>query len=178
MANYVYIATSLDGYIATEDGGIQWLSEIPNPNNTDYGFNDFMNGVDGVVMGRNTFEKVLSLGQWPYTKKVFVLSNKLKEVPEELSNKVEIISGNVKTIADDLNKRGFINLYIDGGKVIQSFLREGLIHEMVITRIPILLGSGIPLFGRLDKPIRFSEVRTEVLDDLLVKNYYRVSSKQ
>lgn len=177
MANYVYIATSLDGYIATEDGGIQWLSEIPNPNNTDYGFNDFMNGVDGVVMGRNTFEKVLSLGQWPYTKKVFVLSSKLKEVPEELSDKVEIISGDIKTITGDLNKRGFINLYIDGGKVIQSFLREGLIHEMIITRIPILLGSGIPLFGRLDKPIRFSEVKTEVLDEFLVKSYYRVSSK-
>lgn len=69
MKNYVYIATSLDGYIATVDGGIDWLSEIPNPNNSDYGFNDFIQRVDAIVMGRKTFEKVLSFGQWPYTKK-------------------------------------------------------------------------------------------------------------
>lgn len=177
MANYVYIAASLDGYIATKDGGIDWLSEIPNPDNSDYGFNDFVQKIDALIMGRNTFEKVLSFGQWPYPKKVFVLSNKLKEVPEELTDKVEIIAGDIKAIIVNLNKRGFLNLYIDGGKTIQSFLKENLIDEMIITRIPILLGSGIPLFGKLDKPLRFDEVETEILDDLLVKNHYKITSK-
>ena len=177
MKNYVYIATSLDGYIATEDGGVDWLSEIPNPNDSDYGFNDFIQGVDAIVMGRKTFEKVLSFGQWPYTKKVFVLSSKLKEVPKEVTDKAEIIAGDIKDITADLNKKGFMNLYIDGGKTVQSFLREGLIDEMIITRIPILLGSGIPLFGKLDKPIRFDEVETEILDELLVKSHYKITSK-
>lgn len=177
MANYVYIATSLDGYIATEDGGIDWLSEIPNPNNSDYGFNDFIQKIDAIVMGRNTFEKVLSFGQWPYPKKVFILSNKLKKVPEELTDKVEIIAGDIKSVTADLNKRGFLNLYIDGGKTIQSFLKENLIDEMIITRIPILLGSGIPLFGKLEKIIRFDVVETEILDDLLVKSHYKITSK-
>lgn len=177
MANYVYIATSLDGYIATEDGGIEWLSEIPNPTDSDYGFNDFIQRVDAIVMGRKTFEQVLSFGQWPYTKKVFVLSSKLKEVPKEVADKAEIISGDIKAVTASLNKEGFMNLYIDGGKTIQSFLREGLIDEMIITRIPILLGSGIPLFGKLDKPIRFDEVETEILDELLVKSHYKITSK-
>ena len=177
MKNYVYIATSLDGYIATEDGSVDWLSEIPNPNDSDYGFNDFIQGVDAIVMGRKTFEKVLSFGQWPYTKKVFVLSSKLKEVPKEVTDKAEIIAGDIKDITADLNKKGFMNLYIDGGKTVQSFLREGLIDEMIITRIPILLGSGIPLFGKLDKAIRFDEVETEILDELLVKSHYKITSK-
>lgn len=177
MANYIYIATSLDGYIASEDGGLEWLTEFPNPTNSDYGFNDFMQKVDALVMGRSTYEKVLSFGQWPYTKKVFVLSGKLNEVPEELSGKVEIISGDIKTVTADLNKKGYVNLYIDGGKVIQNFLKEGLIDEMIITRIPILLGAGIPLFGKLDKPVRFDKVETEILDDLLVKSHYKITSK-
>ncbi|UUV18474.1 dihydrofolate reductase family protein [Fusobacteria bacterium ZRK30] len=177
MANYIYIATSLDGYIASEDGGLEWLNEFPNPTNSDYGFNDFMQRVDALVMGRNTYEKVLSFGQWPYTKKVFVLSSKLKEVPEELSDKVEIISGDIKAVTADLNKKGYVNLYIDGGKVIQSFLKEGLIDEMIITRIPILLGAGISLFGKLDKPVRFDEVETEILDDFLIKSHYKILSK-
>ena len=177
MTNYVYIATSLDGYIATEDGGIDWLTEFPNPGDSDYGFNEFMQRIDALVMGRNTYEKVLSFGLWPYTKKVFVLSNKLKEVPEELTDKVEIISGDIKAVTAHLNKRGFVNLYIDGGQTIQSFLKEGLIDEMIITRIPILLGLGIPLFGKLDKPVRFGVVETEILDDLLVKSHYKITSK-
>ena len=82
MANYVYIATSLDGFIADKDGGLDWLMEIPNPDKSDYGFAEFMNTVDALLMGRKTFEIVVSFGQWPYTKPVFVLSNSLKEIPD------------------------------------------------------------------------------------------------
>lgn len=177
MANYVYIATSLDGYIASEDGGIDWLSEFPNPTNSDYGFGEFMERIDGLVMGRKTYEKVLSFGQWPYTKKVFVLSNKLKEIPKELSDKVEIINGEIHEVVATLNNRAYKNLYIDGGRTIQSFLELGLIDEMIITRIPILLGGGIPLFAKLDKAIKFDQVKTEVLDDFLVKSTYIINKK-
>lgn len=92
MPNYVYIATNLDGYIATTDGGIDWLSAVPNPDNDDYGYAEFISGI-AIVMDRKTFEKVLTFDAWPYTKPVFVLSNSLKEIPEIVSNKVELLSG-------------------------------------------------------------------------------------
>jgi len=172
MSNTVYIATSLDGYIARKDGNIDWLMEIPNPDNDDYGFSSFMERIDGIIMGRNTFEVVLSFGEWPYSKPVFVLSNTLKTIPIECTGKAEIIKGTLKTITESLNKKGFKNLYIDGGKTIQSFLKENLIDEIIITRIPIILGSGIPLFVEMDIEIRFEHVNTEILNDHLVKSSY------
>ena len=80
MAVYVYVATSLDGFIAASDGSVDWLTEIPNPDGSDFGFGAFMRGVDALVMGRNTFETVLGFGSWPYDKPVFVLSETLTEV--------------------------------------------------------------------------------------------------
>lgn len=172
MANLVYIATSLDGYIATSDGGLEWLTEIPNPEHNDYGFTEFLARVDAIVMGRNTFDVVLSFGQWPYTRKVFVLSNTLEHVPDHLIGRAEIIFGNPVQIVKDLHQRGYTDLYIDGGQVIQSFLSEGLVDEMIITRVPVLLGDGIPLFRSLEAPLHFTKVTTEVLSDLLVKSHY------
>jgi dihydrofolate reductase len=170
--NYVYIATSIDGYIATGDGGIEWLHELPNPNNSDYGYSDFIKNIDALLMGRNTFEKVLSFDDWPYDNKVFVLSSTLTEVPSELIGKVEFISGTPTEILSRVNSNGFTNLYIDGGLVIQSFLSEDLIDELIVTRIPILLGSGIPLFGDLVKPLKFTHNTTEVYGNALVKSHY------
>lgn len=172
MANIVYIATSLDGYIARKDGNIDWLMETPNPDNSDYGFSDFMKRVDALIMGRNTFELVLKFGQWPYTKPVFVLSETMKEIPEDLMEKAELIQGELSTIVGELKKRGFENLYIDGGKTIQSFLKQGMIDEIIITRIPIVLGSGIPLFKEMDLELRFEHVQTEILNRALVKSRY------
>lgn len=172
MANYVYIATSLDGFIATKDGGIDWLMETPNPDNSDYGYAEFINRVDAIIMGRNSYEKVLTFGEWPYNKKVFILSNTLKSLSENMINKAEIINGDLKNIISQLANRGFLNLYIDGGKVIQSFLNENLIDELIITRIPILLGEGIPLFGKLSKQIKLTHTKTETLNEQLVKSHY------
>jgi dihydrofolate reductase len=172
IANYVYIAASIDGFIAEKDGGLDWLINIPNPDNSDYGFNDFIKRIDALIMGRNTYEKVLTFGEWIYAKKVFVLSNSIKSVSEEMTGKAEIVSGDIPILLSDLNRRGYNNFYVDGGKVIQSFLNEDLIDEMIITRVPILLGEGIPLFGKLDKPIKFSKVITEVFNNGLVKNHY------
>ncbi|MEO1373488.1 MAG: dihydrofolate reductase family protein [Cyanobacteria bacterium J06635_10] len=172
MPNYIYIATSLDGFIATSDGGIDWLLEIPNPEGSDYGYAEFMNGIDAMVMGRNTFEKVLTFGEWPYHKPVFVLSNSLTEVPGDIIDKAEIVSGDIKELIKELNRRGYHNLYIDGGETIQSFLREDLIDEMIITLCPILLGSGFPLFKKLDKRLDFRHNKTEVYNHTFVKNHY------
>lgn len=170
--NYVYIATSIDGYIATDDGGIEWLHEQPNPTGSDYGYSEFINNIDALVMGRNTFEKVRTFGEWPYKKKVFVLSSKLTDVPPELLGKIEFISGEPNDILEAIHTQGFGNLYIDGGKVVQEFLSNDLIDELIVTRLPILLGKGIPLFGELAEPLRFTHKTTEIYDNALVKSHY------
>ena len=172
MSNYVYVATSLDGFIATSDGGVDWLIKTPNPDKSDYGFADFMDSVDALVTGRNTFDKVITFGEWPYTKTVFILSNSLTEIPENLKGKAEIVKGNIKGVVKNLNQQGYKNLYIDGGKVIQSFLKEDLIDELIITRIPILLGKGITLFGEVDQSLKFKHTKTEVFNNSLVKSCY------
>ena len=172
MTNYVYIASSLDGFIATIDGGLDWLNEIPNPDQSDYGYAEFISGIDAIVMGRNTFEKVLTFDSWPYNKPVFVLSNSLDGVPDEIAGKAEITKGAIRNLVDNLKKRGFQNLYVDGGRVIQSFLEEDLINEMIITRVPILLGDGIPLFGKIKNSLKFSLTKTESFNETLVKSHY------
>jgi len=171
MPNRAYIATSLDGYIARTNGDISWLDEIPNPENSDFGYSEFISNIDAIILGRHTFEKVLEFDDWPYEQLVFVLSNTLKKLPEDLIDRVEIVSGDLKTILEDLEKRELKNLYVDGGKTIQSFLKEDLIDEMIITTVPILLGDGIPLFGHLEQDLKFKCVKVELLGDL-VKHYY------
>jgi len=172
MTNYVFVGTSLDGYIAGKDGDLDWLNETPNPSKSDYGYAEFLENIDALVMGRNTFEMVLGFGEWPYEKPVFVLSNILDKVPAELKGKVEIVNGDLKTLVTMLTKRGYENLYIDGGKVIQSFLKEDLIDEMILTRIPILLGEGVPLFGKLESRMKFTLVKTVTYNDTLVSSHY------
>lgn len=173
MANFVFIAESLDGFIAKKDGNIDWLLEIPNPGGSDYGYNDFIKNIDAVVLGRVTFEKVLSFGGWHYSKPVFVLSNTLKSVGKNLENKAAVIKGDLKSVTKELHSKNYINLYIDGGITIQNFLKEDLIDEMTITRIPIILGGGIPLFGELKNELRFEHVKTEVLNNALVQSRYK-----
>lgn len=172
MPCYVYIAESLDGYIAKKDGDINWLNEIPNPDKSDFGFAEFMEEIDAVVMGRKTFEKVLSFGEWPYTKPVFVLSNSKTKIPDELVDKCEFVKGELKEIVKNLNEHNLKHLYIDGGLTIQGFLNEDLIDEMIITRIPILLGEGINLFGELKKEMKFKHSYTKIYNDNLVKTSY------
>ena len=178
MSNIIYIATSLDGYIADRDNVLDWLFEIPNPDDKDFGFDEFMNRIDALVMGRNTFEAVCDLDcDWPYTKPVFVLSNSLDSIPEEYRDKAQLLGySKVKDamshVVSGLNTHGFENLYIDGGITIQGFLQEDLIDEMVITRVPVLLGGGSPLFSDLDMSQTFEHIETEVLLDAMVKSRY------
>jgi len=172
MTNTAYIATSLDGYIAAADGGIDWLIAVPNPEGSDYGFAEFMSRIDALVMGRNTFEKVLTFSEWVYEKPVFVLSNTLKNVPEHLADKAFIVSGDLNELVETLNAKGYKNLYIDGGKTIQSFLQLDRIDELIITTIPVLLGRGISLFGDLPAALSFEHKETTVHSGQLVMSRY------
>lgn len=173
MVNIVYIATSLDGYIADKGNQIDWLHEVPNPEGSDSGFGAFMQRIDALVMGRNTFEKVISFDcEWPYPKPVFVLSNSLTSVPTGYEDKVSLVRGELKKVVSDLNEQGYNELYIDGGVTIQNFLKEDMIDELIITTIPIILGGGIPLFGELSQPLKFKHVESEHVSNILVKNRF------
>jgi dihydrofolate reductase len=172
LSNIVYIATSLDGYIAKKDGNLDWLTKVPNPDDSDFGFSEFIKRIDCIIMGRKTFEVIVGFDDWIYTKPVFVLSNILKEIPTGYENKVEILNGELKNILKLLNERNFNNMYIDGGKTIQSFLKENLIDEIIITRIPVILGNGISLFAEMDLEINFEHIETEIYNNSLVKSRY------
>lgn len=172
--NKVFIATSLDGYIAGKNGEIDWLHSLPNPDNSDMGYNDFMSGTDALVMGRNTFETVCGFDmEWPYQKPVFVLSNSLASIPPAYRDKVELVRGELPDILQNLHQNGFRQLYIDGGKTIQSFLSEDLIDEMTITLVPFLLGEGIPLFSGLTKRLDFECVASRLFAGGAVQNVFR-----
>ena len=174
MSNIAFIATSIDGYIADKDGGLGWLQSISNPENLDMGWTELLDHIDALVMGRKTFEKVCSFDcDWPYSKPVFVLSNSMKSIPEGYKGKVEPIKGSLSGIIEAIHQNGYNHLYIDGGVTVQSFLKEDLIDEMIITVIPILLGGGIPLFGELPKRMEFDHVKTEIFLNAMVQNHYR-----
>ncbi|MDA3893213.1 MAG: dihydrofolate reductase family protein [Salinivirgaceae bacterium] len=133
-----------------------------------------MNRIDALVMGRNTFEMVCSFGgDWPYNKPVFVMSTTLSNIPEKYTHKAQLVKGSINEIIQNLNQKGYKHLYIDGGKTIQSFLKEDLIDELIITTIPILLGGGSPLFGKLKNPLEFEYVKSEVFLDALVQDTYK-----
>jgi len=169
----VFIATSLDGYIADKEGNIDWLYSIPNPENEDMGYSEFMSGIDAIVMGRNTFEVVAGFDiEWPYQVPVYVLSSTLTSVPNKLQGIVDVVNGPLKEVLSVLKNKGYHNLYVDGGKTIQSFLAEDLIDVMTITTIPILLGGGIPLFTELPNPLKFSCVMSKVYLDAIVQSRF------
>jgi dihydrofolate reductase len=172
--NIVFIATSLDGFIAGKNGELDWLHAIPNPQNIDMGFQELMEEVDAIVMGRTTFETVCGFGgEWPYSKPVFVLSRSLKTVPESLTTKVTLLHGSPSEVLKKIHAKGFYKLYIDGGNTIQGFMQADLIDELRITTIPILLGGGFSLFGDLPKPMEFEHLSSKVFLDQLVQNHYQ-----
>jgi dihydrofolate reductase len=174
--NKVFIATSLDGYIADSNGGIDFLFSVSNPENDDMGYSALMKDIDAILMGRNTFEKVLSFGvEWPYPVPVFIWTSRSLQLTEELKDKVEILSGTVEDILHTIHEKGFEQLYIDGGRTIQGLLQADLIDEMTITTIPVLLGGGIPLFGALSSPLAFRCVETKhYLNSIVQGRYVRV----
>jgi dihydrofolate reductase len=172
--NLVFIANSLDGYIADRNNGLAWLEMIPNPDQNDCGYNAFIERVDALVMGRKTFETVCSFDiEWPYTKPVFVLSSTMAEVPEKYKGKVELVTGKLSDVLETINSKGYESLYIDGGSCIQSFLKEDLIDELIVSSFPILLGGGAPLFGNLPKDQVYELVKSEVMLGQIVQSHYK-----
>ena len=174
MKASVFIATSLDGFIARTNGDIDWLGE-QQEGGEDQGYQAFIDSVDFLVMGRNSYEKVLSFGiPWPYQKPVVVLTNRPLEVAAELASSIESMSGSPDEIATKLSSRGAQHLYVDGGSTIQSFLDAGLIQRLIITRIPVLLGTGIPLFGSMRHDIKLRHINTRAFEDGNVQSEYEV----
>ena len=172
MKTSVYIGTSLDGFIAKTDGNIDWLTQYAN-DDAIHAYEEFMNGIDAIVIGRGTFEKILTFPSWPYEKKAFVLSTSLKQLPDTLKDKATLLSMRPKEILSYLSGIGFSSIYVDGGKVIQDFLKDDVIDDLIISKVPVLIGNGIPLFGFLGADLQFKHIRTEVQSNGLVRSYYR-----
>jgi dihydrofolate reductase len=172
----VYIATSLDGFIARPDGDIEWLTRPTEPpSDSDYGYQAFIDSVDVIVIGRNTFETMLTFDSWPYTtKKVVVLSRSLTQLPAHLPDSVLLRSVTPTELLAELAAAGAQHAYIDGGQIIQAFLNAGLINELILTRIPILIGTGIPLFGQVDRDIHLSHIATQAFINGFVQSRYQI----
>ncbi len=165
----VFVGASLDGFIARPNGDLDWLPEDCEP----HGYEEFMASVDALVMGRNTFEKVLTFGEWPYgSKRIVVLSSRPLDLSLAKGGVVEQMAGAPAEIVARLAANGARHLYIDGGITIQGFLRAGLIHRLIVTRVPVLIGEGIPLFGSLPSDVRLRHVATRTYPSGLVQSEY------
>ena len=176
----VYVATSLDGYLARPDGSIDWLNEASGvvPEGEDCGYKAFIGTVDTMIMGRRTFEKVLSFGDWPYGKMpVVVMSHSPTTLPPHLPDIVTHSSESPRALLERLSQEGIKHVYVDGGNTIQGFLRGGLINQIIVTTIPVLLGDGIPLFVQLDKDILLIHSHTRIFDFGFVQTTYSVRNE-
>jgi len=152
----VFIAVSLDGFIARPDGGIEWLGPFESE---EHGYGAFFAGVDALVIGRGTYDTVLGFPSWPYgRKRVIVCTSR----PASPAHGEELWSGPARALAERLDREGVRRVYLDGGALIRSFLREGLVDELTIDVVPLILGSGRPLFasGLPEIPLRFVESKS------------------
>ncbi len=173
MKASVFVGTSLDGFIARANGDLDFLEA---GGGEPHGYDEFIATVDALVIGRKTFETVLTFGSWPYgNKPVFVLSTRpLASTPPGAM--VERMSGAPADIVSQLAARGIGHIYVDGGITIQRFLEAGLIHRLIITRVPVLIGGGIPLFGAVPRDIPLKHVATRHYASGLVQSEYLVAA--
>jgi dihydrofolate reductase len=170
MTVSVFVGASVDGFIARRDGGLDWL---PADGGEPHGYDEFVASVDAIVIGRNTFETVLTFGAWPYgDKRVVVLSSRPVDLSVVRGGVVEQMGGPPAEIVSQLVASGAHHLYVDGGVTIQRFLRAGLVDRLVVTRVPVLIGDGIPLFGSLPHDIRLRHVATRSYPSGLVQSEY------
>jgi len=168
----VFVGTSVDGFIARADDSLDFL---PKGGGEPHGYDEFIASVDVIVIGRKTFEKVLTLGPWHYGgKRVVVLSSRPVDLSAAVGGVVEQMAGPCADIVSRLAASGARHLYVDGGITIQGFLRAGLIQRLIITRVPVLIGEGIPLFGALPKDIALQHIQTQHYAGGLVKTEYRI----
>lgn len=178
MTASVFVGTSVDGFIARRNGDLDWL---PAGGGEPHGYDEFIATVDTIVIGRKTFETVLAFETWPYGKKrVVVLSSHAVDLAAVRARGgiVEQLGGEPAEIVSNLTARGAQHLYVDGGVTIQRFFRSGLIQRLVITRVPVLIGDGIPLFGSLPRDIRLRHVVTRSYPSGLVQSEYEVDAAE
>src|SRR2546423_2552614 len=168
----VFVGTSLDGFMARENGEFDFL---PPGGGEPHGYDEFLASVDALVIGRHTFETILSFDTWPYPKPVFVLSSRAL-APTPPTAVVERMAGDPHDVMSQLDARGFKHVYVDGGITIQRFLDAGLIQRLIITRVPVLIGTGIPLFGPLRRDISLKHVATRQYASGLVQSEYVVAA--
>ena len=173
MTLSVFVGTSVDGFIARSNGALDFL---PEGGGEPHGYDEFMASVDALVIGRKTFETVLSFPAWPYgDKRVVVLSSRPLDFSKVVGGAVEQMAGPPVEIVSKLAARGLQHLYVDGGITIQGFLRAGLIQRLVITRVPVLIGDGVPLFGSLPRDVRLRHVITRHYPSGLVQSEYAIA---
>ncbi|WP_306602161.1 dihydrofolate reductase family protein [Geothrix sp. 21YS21S-2] len=173
MTVSVFVGVSVDGFLARPNDDLDWL---PEGEDESHGYVEFLAGVDALVMGRRTFEKVLTLGEWPYgSKRVVVLSGHPLDLARAGGGPVEQMAGSPDGIIDQLAARGITHLYVDGGVTIQGFLRAGRVDRLIITRVPVLIGEGIPLFGTLPHDVHLRHVATRDFPSGLVQTEYAVT---
>jgi dihydrofolate reductase len=174
MTASVFVGASVDGFIARANDDLDFL---PPGGGEPHGYNEFIASVDAIVIGRKTFEKVLTLGPWAYgDKRVVVLSSRPLDLSAAVGGSVEQMGGPPAEIVSQLAASGAHHLYIDGGITIQRFLRAGLIQRLIITRVPVLIGEGVPLFGTLPRDIRLRHVATRHYPSGLVQSEYEVAA--
>lgn len=172
MTVSVFVGASVDGFIARLNHDLDWL---PEGGGEPHGYEEFLAGIDALVIGRKTFKKVLTFEPWPYgTKRVVVLSGQPLRLPSSIGSAVEQMAGSPAEIVARLAARGATNLYVDGGITIQRFLRAGLVDRLIITRVPVLIGEGIPLFSTLPHDLRLHHVATRSFPSGLVQSEYQV----
>ncbi|WP_243384638.1 dihydrofolate reductase family protein [Geothrix alkalitolerans] len=172
MTVSVFVGTSVDGFIARLNHDLDWL---PEGGGEAHGYEEFLAGVDALVIGRKTFKKVLTFDPWPYgSKRVVVLSSQPLRLPSAIGSAVEQMAGSPAEIVARLAASGATNLYVDGGITIQRFLRAGLVDRLIITRVPVLIGEGIPLFSTLPHDIHLRHVATRSFPSGLVQSEYQV----
>ena len=172
MKASVFIGTSVDGFIARKNGALDFL---PADGGEPHGYDEFMASVDALVIGRGTFETVLAFPSWPYGgKRVVVLSSRRIDLSTVRGGVVEQMGGDPAEIVAKLAARGIQHIYVDGGITIQGFLRAGVVQRLIITRVPVLIGEGIPLFGTLPRDVRLRHIRTQHYPSGLVQSEYGV----
>lgn len=173
MTVSVFVGASVDGFIARPNHDLDFL---PADGGEPHGYEEFIATVDAIVIGRKTFEKVLTFGAWPYgDKRVVVLSSRPVDLSAVAGGVVEQMAGSPTEIVSRLAASGAHHLYVDGGITIQEFLRAGLIQRLVITRVPVLIGEGIPLFGALPRDVRLQHVATRHYPSGLVQSEYHIA---
>src|SRR5580693_1314883 len=174
MTVSVFVGASVDGFIARPNGALDFL---PPGGGEPHGYDEFIASVDALVIGRNTFETVLAFPEWPYgDKRVVVLSSRPFDFAAVRGGHVEQMAGSPAEIVSKLAASGAQHLYVDGGITIQRFLRAGLVQRLIITRVPVLIGEGIPLFGSLPRDVRLRHVSTQHYPSGLVKSEYQVAA--